>query len=210
ILPTWPIVAKHSMLILRISPDGILTDAYSPSLATSCTDDPALRAICPPRPQLHVVQERAERDVLERERVARQDVDVLSGDDRVADLQSDRLQDVALLAVGVGQQRDPRRPVRVVLDRRHLRRNVQLVALEVDDAVHPLVAAAAPPRREVPLVVAAAGAVHRLDERLVRLLRGDVVERLHGLKPRAGRRRVQFAKWHTEFSNGQISEWVSW
>src|SRR5438093_6050589 len=49
-LPTWPIVAKHSMKIRRISPDGIFTDAYSPSLATSCTDDPALRAICPPRP----------------------------------------------------------------------------------------------------------------------------------------------------------------
>src|SRR6266540_7386332 len=49
-LPTWPIVAKHSILILRISPDGILTEAYSPSFATSCTDDPALRAICPPRP----------------------------------------------------------------------------------------------------------------------------------------------------------------
>ncbi len=38
------------MKILRISPDGIFTEAYSPSLATSCTDDPALRAICPPLP----------------------------------------------------------------------------------------------------------------------------------------------------------------
>jgi hypothetical protein len=37
--------------------------------------------------------------------------------------------------------------------------------------------------------------VQRLDERFVRLLRGDF-EGLHGLKPRAGRRRVQFAKWH--------------
>src|SRR6478609_4971874 len=26
-LPTWPIVARHSTLILRISPDGILTEA---------------------------------------------------------------------------------------------------------------------------------------------------------------------------------------
>ena len=147
-------------------------------------------------PQLHVVEQRAERDVLQRQRVARQDVDVLPGDDRVADLQADRLQDVALLAVGVGQQRDARRAVRVVLDRRDLRRNVALVALEVDDAVHPLVAAAAPPRRQLPLVVAAAGAVQRLDERLVRLLRRDLVEHLHGLKPRARRRRVEFANWH--------------
>ena len=41
-----------------------------------------------------------------------------AGHDRVADLQPDRLQDVALLAVRVGQQRDARRAVRVVLDRR--------------------------------------------------------------------------------------------
>ena len=40
------------MLILRISLDGILTEAKSPSLATSCTDDPALRAIWPPLPGL--------------------------------------------------------------------------------------------------------------------------------------------------------------
>src|SRR5438445_397613 len=82
----------------------------------------------------------------------------------------DRVQDVALLAVGVRQQRDARRAVRVVFNRRDLRRNIPLVALEVDDAVHPLVAAAAPPRRELAAVVAAAGALERLDERLVRFL----------------------------------------
>jgi hypothetical protein len=64
---------------------------------------------------------RAERNVLQRQAVARQDVDVVAGDDRVADLHAERLQDVALLAVGVGEQRDARRAVRVVLDRRHLR-----------------------------------------------------------------------------------------
>src|SRR5207344_2215260 len=49
-LPTWPIVARHSMLMSRISLDGIFTDAWAPSLATSCTDDPADRAIWPPLP----------------------------------------------------------------------------------------------------------------------------------------------------------------
>src|SRR5215475_375981 len=51
-LPTCPIVATHSTLILRISPEGMRTDAYSPSRATSCTDEPALRAIWPPLPGL--------------------------------------------------------------------------------------------------------------------------------------------------------------
>ena len=112
------------------------------------------------------------------------------GDDRVADLQADRLQDVALLAVGVGQQRDARRAVRVVLDRRHLRRNVALVALEVDDAVHPLVAAAAPPRREL-----AAGCCGRRSScsgstsGLCGSVGRDLVEGLDGLEPLTRRRR---------------------
>ena len=155
------------------------------------------------RPELDVVQQRAERNVLQRQRVARQDVDRLAGDDRVAHLQAVRLQDVALLAVRVGQQRNARRAVRVVLDRRDLRRNVALVALEVDDAVHPLVAAAAPPGRELARVVAAARAVQRLDQRLVRLLRRDLVEHRDGLEPRAGRRRVVFANSHVMPLHGE-------
>src|SRR6266545_3680595 len=40
------------------------------------------------RPQLHVVQLGAEWNVLERQRVARQDVDVLTRDDGIADLEA--------------------------------------------------------------------------------------------------------------------------
>ena len=119
-----------------------------------------------------------------------------AGDDRVADLHPGRLQDVALLAVGVGQQRDARRAVRVVLDGRDLGRNVRLVALEVDDPVVPLVAAAAPPRGQLAVVVAAARLAQRLDQRLVRLGGRDLVEHLHGLEPAAGRRRVVLANGH--------------
>src|SRR5439155_10289442 len=107
-------------------------------------------------------------------------------------------QDVALLAVRIGEERDPRRTVRVVFDRRHLRRNVVLVALEVDGAVHPLVATAAPPRRQVSAVVSAAGTVQRLDERFVRLRRGELVEHLDGLEPCPRRRRIEFANRHVK------------
>src|SRR5262245_27927009 len=92
--------------------------------------------------QLHVVDLGAERNILQRQRVTGQDVDVRPGDNRVADLQAEWLQDVPLLAVRVGGKRDPSRAVRVVFDRRPLGRNVPLVALEIDDAVHPFVAAA--------------------------------------------------------------------
>ena len=86
--------------------------------------------------------------------------------------------------------------VRVVLDRRDLAGNVELVALEVDDAVVALVTAAAPPRRELAAVVAAARSLERLDQRLVRLGRRDLVERLHALEPAARRRRLVVANRH--------------
>src|SRR5580692_1550819 len=35
VLPTWPMVAMHSTSTLRVSPEGSLSSAYSPSFATS-------------------------------------------------------------------------------------------------------------------------------------------------------------------------------
>src|SRR5262245_59009506 len=97
------------------------------------------------RAQLHVVDLRAERDIRQRQAVARQDVDVVARYHHVADLNARWLQDVSLLAVRVGHERDARRAVRVVFDRLDAARNVLLVALEVDDPVEALVTTAAPP-----------------------------------------------------------------
>src|SRR6185503_19960764 len=166
ILPTWPIVAKHSMLILRISPDGIFTDAYSPSRATSCTEEPALRAIWPPLPGFSSTwwicvpsgmffsgrqlpgrmstmapetlvsptysPAGGRRHGFSGAPVARKGGHRGARERAGAHLDAERLQDVALLAVRVRQQRDARRAVRVVRDGRDLRRDVRLVALEVD------------------------------------------------------------------------------
>src|SRR3954469_6761482 len=49
-LPTSPTVARHRTSTLRISPDGMRSCAYGPSLATSCTPAPAERAILAPPP----------------------------------------------------------------------------------------------------------------------------------------------------------------
>src|SRR5439155_1389482 len=79
-----------------------------------------------------------------------------------------RSDDVALLAVGVVQQRDARGAVGVVLDVRDLRRHaVLVVATEVDDAVGALVTAALVTDGDPAVDVAAALAVQRLDERLL-------------------------------------------
>src|SRR5918997_6405011 len=49
-LPTSPMVARQRMSTLRTSPDGRRSCAYGPSLATSCTPEPAERAIFAPPP----------------------------------------------------------------------------------------------------------------------------------------------------------------
>src|SRR5262249_35556241 len=105
--------------------------------------------------QLDVVDQRAGRDVRERQRVAGTDVGAGAGLDRRADTQARGSEDVRLRAVGVMQQRDARRPVRVVLDRCHLRRNAVLGALEVDLPVEALVPAALVAPRNAPVRVPA-------------------------------------------------------
>src|SRR4030088_2684296 len=49
-LPIVPIVARHSELTRRTSPEGSVICAHLPSRAVSVTLVPALRQSCPPRP----------------------------------------------------------------------------------------------------------------------------------------------------------------
>ncbi len=126
--------------------------------------------------QLEVVDRGAEGDRLQRQGVARQDVGPGARDDRRAHLEAVRREDVALLAVGVVEQRDPGGPVRVVLDRRDLRRNVLLVPPEVDDPVEPLVAAAHEAGGRPALVVAAARRAQADRQALLRANRREVLE----------------------------------
>src|SRR6266508_1749951 len=108
------------------------------------------------RAELDVVHHRADRDVPQRQGVARLDVGALARLHRVADLEAGGRDDVALLAVGVVEQGDTSGPVRVVLDPGHLGRHPVLVPAEVDDAVALLVAAALVARGYPPVDVAAA------------------------------------------------------
>src|ERR1019366_8565934 len=138
--------------------------------------------------ELDVVHDCAERNRLERKRIPDHDVDRGSGDDRLADRETGGRHDVALLAVGVREEGDARRSVRVVLDRGDLRRNVVLVALEVDVAIALLVSAAPPPGREVAAAVAAAGLQLAARERLLRGGLRDLRKVGCGPLPKAGRR----------------------
>src|SRR6185312_9752030 len=139
------------------------------------------------RVQLDVVDEGTLGDVLEREGVADLDFSVGAGGHNIADLQADRVDDVALLAVGVVQQADARGAVRIVLDRHDLRGDAELLALEVDVAVGALVAAALVADHHGAGVVAAAGADDLGHEALLGGRLGDLRE-VRGRHAAAGRR----------------------
>src|SRR5215210_917302 len=95
------------------------------------------------------------------------------------------MEDVALLSIGVHDQGDSGAAVRIVLDLGDLARNPELVPLEVDLAVLLLMAAAAVPRGQVTLVVAAAGPLLRLQQRLLRGSPCYLIEPGHRAEPGA-------------------------
>src|SRR5262249_42646143 len=119
---------------------------------------------------LQVVDRHTQRDLPQRHAVADARLDLLAALHHVADAQPLGGQDVGPLAVGVLDQGDPGRPVGVVLDAQDGGGHAVLAALEVDDAVHLLVAAAAEPRGDDALVVAAAGLLLGDQQALLRLL----------------------------------------
>src|SRR4051794_36150807 len=128
-------------------------------------------------PQLDAVHHGADRDVAQRQVVARLDVRARTALDPVALPQPVRRDDVALLAVGVVQQRDPRGAVRVVLDVRDLGRHAVLVApAEVDHAVLPLVTAALVAGGDPAVHVPAGLLRQRTQQRLLRRVAGDFHE----------------------------------
>src|SRR5579884_2950937 len=146
--------------------------------------------------ELDVVDLRAGRDVPQRQRIPDPDRRLGAGDDHVPDLDAERRQDVALLAVHVVEQRDPGRAVGIVFDRRHAGRNPELVALEINDPIEALGAAAAVPRRDAAAVVAAGVLLQRLEQALLRFLLRNLLEGAdaHRAPPRRGW--LVCANWH--------------
>ena len=122
----------------------------------------------PPGTQLDRVHDGTGRDVAQRQVVAGLDVGLGSGLDHVALAELVRRDDVALLAVGVVQQRDAGGAVGVVLDVRDLGGHaVLVVTTEVDHTVGALVATALVAGGDATAVVAATGLAERAHQGLL-------------------------------------------
>ena len=124
--------------------------------------------------QFDVVDDRAHWNILDRKRVTDFDVGGRPGFYELANAQTQRRQDITLFAIAVVQQRDPARTVRIVLDRRDLRRHAILRTLEVDDAVLPARPTAAMAHGDMAVEIAARVLLANLDQRALGLDLGEI------------------------------------
>ena len=108
-------------------------------------------------------------DVCQRQSVAGLYIGAGGGLDGVTDIQADRGENVAALAVGVLNESDERAAVGVVLKADNSRGVLKLVALEVDNAVLLAVAAALVAHGDAAVAVAACVLLENLGEVLLRL-----------------------------------------
>src|SRR6478736_9081300 len=154
--------------------------------------------------ELDGVDDRTGRDVAQRQAVAGLDVGAGAVLDRHALLQALGGQDVALLAVGVVQQRDAGGAVRVVLDVSDLGRDaVLVVATEVDEAVGTLVATTDVTGGDAAVVVTATALGQRTDEGLLGGGAGDLDEVGHARPTTPRRRRLVLTDTHVLSSASQ-------
>src|SRR3989442_473133 len=96
----------------------------------------------------------------------------------------------------VAQQRQARGPVRIVFYRRHFCRHTIFVALEIHDAVVPLVSSTPMAYSDSTLRVAAAGLSHRFDQGSLGLLFGDLIKRRNCCKALSRRDRLELFQSH--------------
>src|SRR6185369_14254822 len=106
------------------------------------------------------------------------------------------VQDVALLAVLVLHQRDTRRAIRIVLDLANRGRLAEAVALEIDDAVLPLVTTTDATHRDVAVIVTPAALLDRLEQRLLRRAPRDLRKIGDRAEPAALGDWLELTNWH--------------
>lgn len=160
--------AVHQTLLARVQAQDRHALVTADELSVSSGGAGDLTALA--RLHLHIVDDGADRNELQRHRIAGLDVNGLfRGNHLVADSQALRRQDIGLLTVRVVDERDERRAVRVIFQTLDRAFDVELATLEVDQTVGPLVTTALETNGDATQVVATALGGQALGQRLDRL-----------------------------------------
>ena len=140
---------------------------------------------------LDIVDDRTNRHIFQRHRVARLHVHFFAGNDLVAGFQALRRKNIAQLAIIIFYQSNVRRPVRIVLQPLDLALDIALVALPIDDAITFFMPAATETRSDTSGVVTAARALLALGQGFLRLTLPQLAAIRQDQRPVAGRRRSE-------------------
>ena len=107
----------------------------------------------------------AQRNAADGQAVARHDICVFAAHYRIANLQADRSQDIALFTVSIVDQGDKASTVRIIFNRSHFSGNAVFGTLEINNAVFSLVSAASMANGDTAMSVTAAGffQIHQQD-----------------------------------------------
>ena len=102
-----------------------------------------------------VVDFRTKRDVLQFQAVANFDVGVGARNDFHSNRQTIGAEDIALFAIGIADERNAARAIRIVFDRNDATRNTNLVTTEVDQTIALFVTTTVMTTRDATHVIAA-------------------------------------------------------
>ena len=142
------------------------------------------------------MDDRSQRNLAQEERVAHLGSDACAAHHGLAHLQAVRCDDVALLTVGIHQKCNTCSTIGVVLDSLYSSGNAVLGTLEVHVTVHLLVTAADVADRHLAGVVTSTRALLGAQERLLRYIRGNLVECADNLMSRTCGNRLKFSYCH--------------
>ena len=168
---TEPMVAKHCPCTRRCSPEFRRSDHITLIAAHDLRESPGRSGDGPALADFHfdIMDDRADRNIGRRHRIARLHVDLLAGDHFVADGEPLRRENIGQLAIRIADQRDKGGAIGIVFEPFDLGRHVELATLEVDDAIGLLMAAATKAHGDAAMVVAAALRRLTFGQRLHRL-----------------------------------------
>ena len=142
------------------------------------------------------MDDRTQRNLAQEERVSDLGSNACAAHYGLAHLEAVRCDDVAFLTVGVYQKCNTCSTIGVVLDRFYSCSNAVLRALEVDVTIHLLVTAADVANRHLTRVVTSTRALFGAEQRFLRLVRRDFLERADNLMSRTCGNRFKFFYCH--------------
>ena len=145
---------------------------------------------------LNIMDCGAERDRLERKGITHGGLGPFSGVHPCPDRESDGSEDVGLFTIGILEQGDASRAVRIIFDGEDFGGDSLFLALEIYQPVFSLMSAAAVPHGEPAVVVAAARPLPYRSKRLFRLVLGNLGEVRKRLEAIRGSERSEILESH--------------